>query len=63
MADGVAKEGVAEMTENQEWVVLLVAVIIAALVCAVVGMGVLRLVEWIQGALHRRKTRRQRFRW
>lgn len=51
------------MTENQEWILLLVAVIIAALVCAAVGMGVLRLVEWIQGALHRRKTRRQRFHW
>ena len=51
------------MTENQEWVVLLVAVIIAALVCAAVGMGVLRLVEWVQGALHHRKARRQRYTW
>ena len=51
------------MTENQEWVVLLVAVIIAALVCAGVGMGILYLVDWMRGALHRRKTRRQRFTW
>ena len=43
------------MTENQEWVVLLVAVIIAALVCAAVGMGVLRLVQWVAGALRKQK--------
>ena len=51
------------MTENQEWVVLLIAVTIAALVCAAVGMGVLRLVRWIANALHRRKTRGQRYKW
>ena len=58
MADGAAKEGVAEMTENQEWIVLLIAVTIAALVCAGIGMGILHLVQWVAGALRRRKTRR-----
>ncbi len=51
------------MTENQEWVVLLVAIAISVLVCAAVGMGVLRLVEWVQGMLHRYKTRRQKYTW
>ena len=50
------------MTETQEWLTLFVACIVAALVCAGVGMVILCLADWARGCIHRYKTRRQKYR-
>ena len=51
------------MTETQEWLVLLVAVIAGALLAAGAAMAYIAIYDWIRGRWHRYKTRRQWYRW
>jgi len=51
------------MTETQEWLVLLVAIIAGSLLAAAGVMIGIVIYDWARARWHRYKTRRQWYRW
>lgn len=51
------------MSEGGQWVLALGITIMGALFGVLVAMAIMAAADWLKGAMHRRRTQRQRYTW